>query len=658
VLAVLGFHAFPSYIRGGFIGVDIFFVISGYLISKHILYDLVNGQFSFLDFYCRRIRRIFPALILIFVCVLPFAWFVLTAFEFKNLGRDVAAGSIFISNFVFWTEAGYFDTTALEKPLLHLWSLAIEEQFYIFWPLLLWLAKGRRVQTTLAILLVVAISFLVNISTYASDAIANYYSPFSRMWELGAGGLLAWYELIQRNSLSGDAAATPLKLQRDGMRGSLLAKRDKLIRNCTSFFGILFIAIGILVIDKSRSFPGWWACLPVLGTIFLIASGPSAVICHSVLSWKLFVRLGLISYPLYLWHWVLLSFAFIVDPSHYDRQTRLGVVALSIVLAWCTYRFLELPIRKRRSSASRTFAMTGLMLSLGVLGTIVYVNSGFEGRSVAQRYTLITEAFNDWGYPNGLSAVPNNGAINYLSAKDIPPVIAFIGDSHIEQFGPLIVSLHSRGFPASIFITEAGCPPIPNVYEASHPMCTNYIDRIRKTLADYPSIKTVVIGGCWNCYFEIEAQSKPDHNNFNYYYNVNSENIYFRKGKGVAAAIDSLEHFLAALSSDYRVYLLLDNPHDKNNNPRNMIGNRLRLTELVDVGQPFRPSKSQLELNERLKAIAHLAGARVIDQFSSLCPGQECVRTTKEGIPVYKDDHHFRPFFVTTHINYFDFLNE
>jgi len=660
VLAVLGFHAFPSYFRAGFIGVDIFFVISGYLISKHILSDLVHCQFSFVDFYCHRIRRIFPALILIFVCMLPFAWFVLTATEFKNLGEDIAAGSIFISNFIFWTESGYFDTAALTKPLLHLWSLAIEEQFYIFWPLLLWLAKGQRLQTTLAILLAVVISFLVNISTYATDAVANYYSPFSRMWELGVGGLLAWFEITQLNSLSSDdVAVLRQKQKREGLLGSSPAANDKSIRDGASIMGIVCLAIGLLVIDKSHGFPGWWACVPVLGTTLLIASGPNALICRHVLSLKLFVRLGLISYPLYLWHWVLLSLAFIVDPNHYDRPTRLLVVALSMALAWCTYNFLEVPIRKRYTNVRQTIALAGLMLSLGFIGSIVYVNSGFESRAIAQRFARITEAFNDWSYPIGLSAVLNNGAINYVSATDSLPVIAFIGDSHIEQFGPLIVSLQAKGaFPTSIFITEAGCPPIPNVYEASHPMCANYATRIRKTLADYPSIKTVVIGACWNCYFEIEAQSEPDHNNFNYYYNGNGRNIYFRNGKGVAAAIDSLEHFLASLSLDYRVYLLLDNPFDKNNNPRNMIGNRFALTELSGVNGSVKASKSQLAMNERLKAIALTAGARVIDQFSSLCPSQECVRTTAEGIPIYKDDHHLRPFFVVNYVKYFDFLSE
>ncbi len=191
VLAVIGFHAFPDRFPGGFIGVDIFFVISGFLISTIIFESLERGRFSFSEFYGRRIRRIFPALVLVLAATYAFGWFHLLAMEYKQLGRHIAGGAGFLSNFVLWDEAGYFDTAAETKPLLHLWSLGIEEQFYVCWPLLLWLAwkmKWGFLRITLAL---GVISFALNIDAAYSNVVAAFYAPQTRFWELMAGALLA-----------------------------------------------------------------------------------------------------------------------------------------------------------------------------------------------------------------------------------------------------------------------------------------------------------------------------------------------------------------------------------------------------------------------------------------------------------------------------------
>jgi hypothetical protein len=365
----------------------------------------------------------------------------------------------------------------------------------------------------------------------------------------------------------------------------------------------------------------------------------------------------LISYPLYLWHWPLLSLAYVTDVNHYDRPLRVFLVGLSVLLAWCTHRFLELPIRGRAVGVKQAIVLSSLLALLGGLGFITYSNEGFITRVIAQRYVGVTDAFNDWAYPKGLTAALEDRYTNYLSSQE-PPVIAFIGDSHIEQFGPRVVSLTQKDrFSPSVFITEGGCPPIPNVFEASHPACNDYISRIKSTLSKYPSIKTLVIGGCWNCYFELEAYSEPDSNKFNYYYSQTDEKIYFRKAAGVQRSIDSLAQFLKTLSLDYRVYLLLDNPLDKNNNPRSLINNRFTMSESSAARRLVVLSNTQLALNNRLKTIATAAGAEYIDQLSSLCPSNKCSTTTSDGVPIYKDDHHLRPFFVIEHAHYLDFLN-
>lgn len=191
VLSVVAFHAFPSWIKGGFIGVDVFFVISGYLISTIIFESLERDAFSFSEFYARRIKRIFPALLLVLLSCLVFGWFVLLSPEYKQLSKHVASSAGFIQNLVLWSESGYFDNTAATKPLLHLWSLGVEEQFYIVWPLLLWVAWKRNFNFLIIIILVAVISYYLNIVGVKKDSIATFYSPLTRFWELLSGGFLA-----------------------------------------------------------------------------------------------------------------------------------------------------------------------------------------------------------------------------------------------------------------------------------------------------------------------------------------------------------------------------------------------------------------------------------------------------------------------------------
>lgn len=199
ILSVVGFHAFPNWVKGGFIGVDVFFVISGYLISTIIIGSLERDSFNFVEFYSRRIKRIFPALLLVLIASFALGWFVLLADEYKQLGKHIAGGAGFISNFLFWNESGYFDNAAETKPLLHLWSLGIEEQFYIFWPLLLWFVWKKRFNLLTIAITVAIVSFALNIVKVRSDTVAAFYSPQTRFWELMAGSILAYMTLHKQN---------------------------------------------------------------------------------------------------------------------------------------------------------------------------------------------------------------------------------------------------------------------------------------------------------------------------------------------------------------------------------------------------------------------------------------------------------------------------
>jgi peptidoglycan/LPS O-acetylase OafA/YrhL len=359
VLSVLLFHAFPKQMHGGFIGVDIFFVISGFLISTIIFQSLARGEFSFMDFYARRIRRIFPALIVVMLATFAIGWFVLFPDEYKQLGKHMMGGALFVSNFVLWRDSGYFDAAAETKPLLHLWSLGIEEQFYIIFPLVVWFAWRARLNMVSLIALAGLTSFAHNLAHIHQHPIGTFYLPQFRFWELMAGSMLAllimdvsgWVKKIHAWL---EPLADRLIYRRDaGMEpGAALA-------NVKSWLGMALIVVGLCLIHKNMDFPGKLALLPTAGAVLIIWAGPHAFVNRWVLSNRVAVWFGKISYPLYLWHWPLLVYLRIVDehnaPSYLMRA---GVLVLTILLSWLTYRFIERPIRfgKTAPSQPRTLA--------------------------------------------------------------------------------------------------------------------------------------------------------------------------------------------------------------------------------------------------------------------------------------------------------------
>jgi peptidoglycan/LPS O-acetylase OafA/YrhL len=363
VLSVVTFHAFPSLIPGGFVGVDIFFVISGFLISSIIFGSLEKNSFSFVEFYSRRVSRIFPALLLMLAATWAFGWLVLLADEYTQLGKHIAGGAAFVSNFVLLGESSYFDNSAETKLLLHLWSLGIEEQFYLVWPLMVWAAWKARVNALILIVLVGGISFTINVMSVHADPVATFYSPQTRFWELLVGSLLAYVTLHKFQVFPGCRAAN-----------------GPTVRNFQSLAGMALLITAFALTTKSDQFPGWWALLPTIGAALIIAAGPFAWINKTVLSSRLLVWFGLISFPLYLWHWPLLSFAHILEGSTASPTTLSLAVVTSVLLSWLTYKFVERPLRLSGYNNKKTTALTALMLVFGITGYATYLNDGFKSR--------------------------------------------------------------------------------------------------------------------------------------------------------------------------------------------------------------------------------------------------------------------------------------
>lgn len=332
VLSVIGFHAFPGYVSGGFIGVDIFFVISGYLITNSLLIDQKNHCTSIIKFYQRRIRRIFPALGLVITACLAFGWVALLSDEYTYLGPHAAGGASFVSNLVYWNEAGYFDYSSELKPLLHLWSLGIEEQFYIVYPVILIIIWHWKLPLKATIVALTFISFWIANTQIATDPVATFYSPISRGWELLVGGLLA-------------ASQDTIKL--------LSYKR---YADIASLLGLFLLIAGVIGMTNNIPFPGGWALIPVLGATLIIASGETAYINKYILNHQILVWVGLFSYPLYLWHWPLLAYAKILDSGEVPRAHRIAAILIAGIMGWATYRFIEKPLQRKKGEMLRLFS--------------------------------------------------------------------------------------------------------------------------------------------------------------------------------------------------------------------------------------------------------------------------------------------------------------
>ncbi|MFK0268591.1 acyltransferase family protein [Pseudomonas asiatica] len=422
VLAVVIYHAFPIGFTGGFIGVDVFFVISGYLITGILIKSLSERSFSILDFYSRRIRRIFPALFIVLLSSLCFGWFYLFDSEFQQLGKHAASGAGFAANLVLWNESGYFDAAAEMKPLLHLWSLGIEEQFYLVWPFALWLGwKFRRVSVFIFLMLV-AISFYSCVIISRTDPVEAFYSPFTRFWELAAGGVLAYLKVTRVGGLS---------------------SRTGWISEVCAVGALMLLGLGFFLIDKSKGFPGAWALIPVAAALLLIGPGEGSKVSRLVLANKISVWIGLISFPLYLWHWPLLSLANVTQGEIPSSQYRFFAVLVSVFLAWVTYKFVETPVRSLQRGRT-VVALSVLVFAVGAGGFYVYKGGAAEIRGLKQAAgDLGHEKYFDYLSDNYYvctektirdRALVHEGHIRCMQSKPASQIdIAIIGDSHAEH---------------------------------------------------------------------------------------------------------------------------------------------------------------------------------------------------------------------------------
>jgi peptidoglycan/LPS O-acetylase OafA/YrhL len=609
VAAVVGFHAFPTIVPGGYVGVDVFFVISGFLITSIIVDGVARDRFSVADFYIGRARRIFPALtIVLAVCVVA-GWLLLLPNEFVALGKHVASGAAFISNFVDASEAGYFDPRADQKPLLHLWSLGIEEQFYLAWPIGAILAIRFKKGVFIAALLIVLVSFAVNIGlTYLKPTDA-FYMPWSRAWELLLGGCLA---------------TAPTMIVRDLHR----------LRDVAALAGACLIGLAIALFDHNSVFPGWRALLPAIGTALIIWAGQEAWLNRQVLARPLLVGIGLMSYPLYLWHWPLLSFLAIND----DRSvtSRLIAILLAAVLAWTTYRFLELPVR-RASTVWRPL-VAGLA-TVCVIGLAAFTSILPAQLSSRPEIASIDVAETDWVRITGKRIAFENQIL--YREGGAPDAVLFIGDSNMEQYYSRIHMMVGSTGTSAIYATSGGCVPIREVI-SKFGQCPAFVSAAYD-YAKSSNATTVVVAANWSGYFTSDV------------YKIELQPLGNAAGRTLA--LSALRADLEAIHSNGKqVYLVLGIPTGLNFAPQAWLKRTLSKIEMVPVyfvAQNTIPAIYR-QIAADLRQIAEAAGAIVIDPFATLCDPEACKTTDERGAPIYKDRAHLRASFVRDHIDFLD----
>lgn len=631
VILVILFHAFPNAVPGGFVGVDIFFVISGYLISTILYSNLAANRFSILDFYSRRIRRIFPALSIVLAACLILGWFILLPDEYAQLGKHIAGGAGFIQNFLLWNESGYFDVNGDTKPLLHLWSLGVEEQFYIVWPFLLWIAYRLRMSLLWVTLIFLAGSFILNIIDVTSKTVMAFYSPQTRFWELLCGAILA-----------------KLALNTDGVGRYLNSQAESIFKNGLSLIGLILLIAGFTLINEDRNFPGWWALLPVGGSLILLLAGPHAWMNRLILSHPYLVAIGLISYPLYMLHWPALSFAVILLGNLTAWQ--IALILLGVFLGSAAfYRYVERPLRSGIHLKQKVIGLLLLVAILGTLGYIVYKQHGFSERVFPKRYANITEGLK-WNFYSqaecerkykNAPCLENGGEVRVL----------LLGDSHANHLYPGLTPHFQSGL-----LYLGTCAPLLNIGSDNtknsiyKPCWSGSIAQYFDAIDHNPSIKTVALSAYWRLMLDGEFQNRREKKQWGS--NILRSTLPAEQGLpadqlvflGLSRTIERLQ------KSKKRIIFVQSSPEISEDFKEfcfarldNIPSDQISCKITKEQANKLRASEDKLvsEIRESYP------GVEIYDPMIDLCDEQDCY-LIKNGKPLYRDHHHLSEYGSST----------
>lgn len=592
VVPVVLFHAEISWFSGGFVGVDVFFVISGYLITTLILDDLENGQFSLVRFYERRARRILPALFLVMLVSTPVAATLMLPSQFADFAKSLIAVSLFSSNILFWRQSGYFEGPADEKPLLHTWSLAVEEQFYLFFPLflLLFWGYGRRWIFT-SLLIAAATSLMLSEWGWRHEPNANFYLAPTRAWELATGSIAAF----------------------------LLKYRTIHPNNALATIGLGLILFSVFAYDANTPFPSLYTLVPVVGTALVILHGRGDAWIARFLSWRIFVGVGLISYSLYLWHQPLFAFARIRvgDPSLTLMLALIGVSAVLAVLSW---RYVEVPIRRRPTALTlrprRVFRVSGVFMAGFILVGIggVGISSSAIGLSEHERFFLsflhyTSTSTHAHQYRSGSCfyesihgdfevAYDKDQCLNFSTEK---PNFVMVGDSYAAHLWRALDETY--GEINIMQATAAGCRPLRPYAGARR--CTKLVEDVFEEVVRREDVDGVILSGRWE---------EDD--------------------------LDRIAETVAYLEPWVETTVVLGLPTEFVANLPEILA--YTDIELASTPEDWRRYVDQTRLAFAQRFIAAAAAADVVvDLTSCVCDDSRCRILTEDGAPIAYDYAHF-----------------
>lgn len=619
VLPVVFYHAGLSGVPGGFVGVDVFFVISGYLITRIIHDEMLEDRFSILHFYERRARRILPALLTVMAASLAMGWVWLSPADYDALARSAGSVLVFLSNVWFWQNSGgYFDGATDFLPLLHTWSLAVEEQFYILFPLMLLMLVRMGRRTTLWVTAALILGSLV-LAAWATPRMpsASFYLLPTRIWELGVGSLLAL--------------------------GLAPGTAPRWLRELVGVLGLAAIVYAVTQYDGATVFPGLAALPPVLGAAALIwVGGAGGSLAGRLLSWQPVVFVGLLSYSLYLWHWPIMAFARnrMMD-LHLPPAWQVGTIALSLLLAWASWRYVECPFRAggaRRMSRGTIFAASGAgIVVLGVAAAAIVMTGGVERRFDPQQVALLEPV----GYTPAIRACRGSRAMadlcSFGDAQGTGGRWLLWGDSHAEAMLPAIDALaHDRGV-ALDFASDAACAPLPRVIRSDRDSgqrtrCLRFID----LLSDHAlqaGYDTVVLHARWPLYVEGIRTGPEDDNLL----------VLAWVGADFPALLEvALSDLVTSLTrAGLRVVLVgpvPELPWD--------VGTHLKAAVLYDTPIPTPPPVSEIQARQArtltiLNSVTDTPGAVLVELTDALC-AKTC--PTQDGLSAYyRDNNHLSP---------------
>lgn len=606
VFIVVVFHFFPKILPGGFAGVDVFFVISGYLMTGIIYRRLSNDSFNLVEFYIARCNRIIPALAVVCVAVIILGWFILTPMEYRSLGKHVASSIGFISNFIYWREAGYFDVASLNKWLLHTWSLSVEWQFYMLFPIFMLLIKRFLGLKNIFFLIIITFLCAFLLSLYLTYNHFNfaYFSIFGRAWELLLGSIVFFVQTkYDENKYS-----------------------SKLF-----YIGIILILVSAILYNSHSAWPGYLALLPTIGAgLILIGNDQS----NPITSNKVIQKIGLSSYSIYLWHWPIVVFIY-----YYDLEAYLLVgFILSFILGFLSYKYIEsFKFVKKTNFKGLVFNKpVWMVLIIGIFASTIFISNGFISRFPLNVQIASKETFNINPFNCIQSGNKNEKDYCTLGSGRVGAII--VGDSHADSLTTALLESQEKREKSIKAYTRSGCPFILDAHRRNdNGICfENNIMRMSQ-IESQPGIPVVIVARYPSYIYGQNAQERL---------HENDGTLPMSFDKPVTTVTELLKDFevhlqntVCTITPNNPVYLVQPIPEMERHIPNTYVNNYLHNTNVKLYITKEEYQSRAGKIRDIINDVAKECGSHVLDPSEYLCSEDKCHGVINDR-PIYYDSDH------------------